>query len=63
MKCDVCNQPRGGRLSLGGFMFEGTNEAGEKELRYICFECAAKRAEEEGEQHGTIDREDGDTDG
>lgn len=58
MKCDVCNQPQ-----LGGFMFEGTNEAGEKELRYICFECAAKRAEEEGELHGTIDREDGDTDG
>lgn len=46
MKCDICNQ------LLGGFMFEGTNEAGEKERRYICFECAAKRAEKEGEQHG-----------
>lgn len=55
MKCDICNQPRGGSLSLGGFMFEGTNEAGEKEWRYICFECAEKRAEKESEQHETID--------
>lgn len=50
-------------MSLGGFMFEGTNEAGEKERRYICFECAERMAEKESEQHETIDREDGDTNG